>query len=167
MSPDEFGNANGRDPGPITVEEALRRAAGHGRAAAGEAVAALRALVDAASLAARGDLADESSPLGLFGRALDDLSANLAGPRDASGAALVRAIADALDHEVARWEERAKEDPDARAILRAYLGVREVLWDLGVRDTARRSGPARPHGARRPGPKSVRRTRVQRVEIDD
>ena len=43
---------------------------------------------------------------------------------------------DALDAEIARWETKARQDADARAVLRAFLGVRELLWELGMRPSA-------------------------------
>ena len=65
-------------------------------------------------------------------------------------------MVEALDAEIARWEERAKTDDDARAMLRAYLGLREILWELGVR----------PESARGKRSERDRAPRVQRVHID-
>jgi len=70
----------------------------------------------------------------------------------------------ALDAEIARWEKRAAADGDARAVLRAFLGLRELLWEVGVRPRpepaappaarGRKAGPDRPQG------------RVQRVHVE-
>ena len=48
-------------------------------------------------------------------------------------AAVLRALADGLDSEIERWEARSREDAEARSVLRAFLAVREVLWELGTR----------------------------------
>ncbi|MDZ7632890.1 MAG: hypothetical protein U5K74_16510 [Gemmatimonadaceae bacterium] len=71
-------------------------------------------------------------------------------------------------------EMRARHDPEARAVLRAFLGVREILWEFGLRPRAEapveevgvaasQRGPA---AAR--APRSARRTptRLQRVPIE-
>jgi len=160
------GGAHGpgrREPTPASVEEALAQAASHGRAAAAEAVCAARALVHAAALAATGRPVADGGGLGLVMRTLDELAASLAAGAEGPSAGLLRAVSDALDAEIARWEARARSDPDARAVLRAYLGLREILWEVGVRSD-RGEGRARPAGRRRrrrPG------ARVQRVPIDD
>ena len=149
-----------RRPAPARdLDEALSRAASHGRAALAEAIAAARALVEAASLAATGRTLDESGPLGLALRTLDELGDSLSAGLDGPAGDLLRAVSEALDAEIARWEERAEEDADARSVLRAYLGVREILWELGVRPP-RRQGQA---GGRQPR----RKARVQRVPVDD
>ena len=67
-----------------------------------------------------------------------------------------------LDAEIARWENCSKDNADARAVLRAYLGVREVLWELGLRRPERSDEP----GAASGPPRKPRRRRVQRVRID-
>ncbi len=163
-----------RAPGPpATVEEALRRAAEHGERALAEAVLAARALLDALSLALHGAPSEERRVLGLVARGLDELARTLAdGPEPG---ALLQAVAEALDAEITRWERRASEDADARAVLRAYLGLREILWELGVRaDPRRRPRPepaasATGSGAKPPAPKrrpGGRGRRVQRVPVE-
>ena len=103
---------------------------------------------------------------------LENLAQGLAPDSDALSAPLLEALADALDAEIARWEARARDDAEARAVLRAFLGVRELLWELGLRRGARAPdapgaapgdpGPA--HGP--PTPRPVRRRpRVQRVPV--
>ena len=156
----------GRATPPASVEEALARAREHGRAAAGEAALAARALLDALSLATRGTPSEGSRALAWAAAALDDAARGLG--RDAAGTgSLLGAVAEALDAEIARWEARAGSDRDARAVLRAYLGLREILWELGLRAPEREPqaspsaapGPARPP---RPAPaRGVERIRVE------
>jgi hypothetical protein len=150
---------------PRSAEEALHRAGDHARRAAAEALAALRALVDAGALVATGAASDEVRGLAALAQRLDEAAAAL---RDGSGPeGLVKALADALDTEIARWESRSASDPDARAVLRAFLGLRELLWELGVRapgappapgGSATRDRPARP--PRRAG------GRVERIPVE-
>jgi hypothetical protein len=140
---------------PRTVQEALARARTHARASVAEAVAAVRALLDAASLAAAGVPSDEQRRLSGVAATLDALAAQIApdGPGDGSG--LLAAVYEALDDEIERWEERSRDDPDGRPVLRAFLGLREILWELGVRPT-------------QPGPRSEppRGPRVERVPVE-
>jgi hypothetical protein len=148
-----------RDEGaPRSVEEALGRAARHASASLGEALAALRALLDAASLAASGRAADDVRGLARLVDVLD-ASAEQLGRRD-SGAPLLRAALEALDEEIARWEEISREDAEARPVLRAFLGMREILWELGVRPDSRARGA-------RPGTSRVQRVPVEEVADDD
>ncbi len=150
---------------PGSVEEALARARLHGRAAITDALAAIRALLDAAALATAGEPAQAHRLFGPLAGLLESLEADLeAAPRDASES-LLASIADALDAEIARWEERASADADARAVLRAFLGLRELLWEFGVRRTGANDGATPPDGGgaakrRRPRP------RVQRVRVE-
>ena len=154
-------NARPRPAGdPASVEQALASAAQHARAALSETLAALHALLDAASLASSGQPAQTRRLLGPLARILEGLAADLQG---AGGDALplVSAIAEALDAEIERWELRAGDDADARAVLRAFLGLRELLWEFGVR----RPGPPGDPG---PRPAAARRARprVQRVRVE-
>jgi hypothetical protein len=150
---------------PETVPEALARARLHGRAAAGEALAALRSLLDAAALAGSGAPADASAVLGPAAALLDELSAQL-GSEGVLPSRLLAAVAEALDSEIARWERRARDDGDARAVLRAFLGLRELLWELGVRPGGNTGDAgASPAGERPRGP-GARRRRVQRVPVE-
>jgi hypothetical protein len=152
---------------PQSVEEALARATEHGRRAAAEALRAARALLDALSLALHGANAEERRVLGLAARSLDDLAAAL---HEGGPVGVLAAVAEALDVEIARWEARARHDVDARAVLRAWLGLREILWELGVRrargdaETAEtpRPAPGRSPGRRGRGPGR----RVQRVPVE-
>ena len=152
-----------RDAAPESaLDEALARARRHAKNALAEALEALRALLDAASLATSGAPA-EAHPL--F-EAIDRWFARASRGFAAEGGlanGIVAEVAEALDLEIARWEERAKHDPDARSVLRAFLGLREVLWELGVRAcTAQRA-----EGERSPsrGAATARPPRVQRVAV--
>jgi hypothetical protein len=130
-----------------SVEEALSRARRHARAAAAEGLEAVRALLDAAALATPGVPAGAHRLLALASDALEDLAATLGAEDRGARESLGRALAEALDAEIARWEARARGDTEARAVLRAFLGLRELLWELGVRpdggERARGAAPAR------------------------
>ena len=138
---------------PATVEEALTRARDHGRLAAAETLRAIHALLDAATLTGSGQPSRAHRQLAPLGRVLEGLASDLARPGGDGPEPLLASIAEALDAEIARWEKRARDDLDARAVLRAFLGLREILWELGVR-------PAR--GARAPRPAGPR---IQRVPV--
>jgi hypothetical protein len=153
----------GRDAPESELDQALARARRHAKNAVGEALEALRALLDAASLAASGGSAASSSlfaPVdGWIARASRGLSAD-SGFTDG----LAAEIAAALEQEIARWEERAQSDDDARPVLRAFLGLREVLWELGVRASfAPSNGRSRAGGE--PSASDPRPRRVQRVAV--
>jgi hypothetical protein len=159
VSPDDA--RHGPSDPPESVQEALERAQWHARRALAETLAAARALLDALSLALAGQPSDERRVLGLVARGLDELAAVLGSP-DREGS-LLDSVAAALDAEIARWEERARSDRDARAVLRAYLGLREILWELGV---GRRPAEGDAPGARRARPGPHTRRPVQRVEVE-
>jgi len=169
MAPDRAdGEGRADAPPPASVEEALARAARHGRVALAEALAASRALADAGSLAATGQPVPGDGALGWAGRVLDELAATLSRTDAGRGAGVLEAVAEALESEITRWEGRAREDPDARAVLRAYLGLREILWELGVRPP----GPGRDAaGGATPGGPGRRGAggggRVQRVPVEE
>jgi hypothetical protein len=160
------------------VEEALDRARRHALAALAEASDALRALVDAGSLAATGAPSDAHGALAPALAWLGDLADRARVGAGRPGAAWVDGVAAALDDEIERWEERSRVEPEARAVLRAFLGVRELLWEFGLRplerNTAegppRRREPARASArgaAARPQTKqAASRTRLERVPIE-
>jgi len=150
---------------PTSVEEALARARQHGQAALAETLATLGALLDAASLAATGTAGD-SGRMAPFARTLEQLRGWLdpSGSRDA--AALLESFLAALDAEIGRWEKRSGQDPEARAVLRAFLAVRELLWEAGARPAEQRSTQQPPRAAR-PGPARVRGPRrARRVPVE-
>ena len=143
------------------AREALREAGRHARVAAAEAALALRALLDAAALFGTGAPAQDHAVLRDAAAWLEASARGMA-PENGSDASLAQALAGALDAEIARWEARAAQDPEARAVLRAFLGVRELLWELGVRP----SPPAGAAGApRSPEPPAARRRRIERVRV--
>jgi hypothetical protein len=157
---------------PADVAEALARARMHARSAASEAVLAAHALLDAAALAASGLPSDASRLLAPLAQLLDGLAQALAPDAETVSAPLLAALAEALDAEIARWEARARDDAEARAVLRAFLGVRELLWELGLRRRERGpddsgAGPGGPDPVAGPhAPRPVRRRpRVQRVPV--
>ena len=157
---------------PTDAAEALAEARKHARRAAAESAAALRALLDAAALATHGETAS-AGRLAPLAEALERVAAWLHPEGGENGEAVLRALADGLDAEIARWEAKCREDPEARSVLRAFLAVREVLFEMRTRfatpqehaadppessDTDERS--ARPRRARRP------RRRVERVAVE-
>lgn len=153
----DVARRDGADAPESELDLALARARRHAKNAVGESLAAIRALLDAASLATSGAPA-ASSPLfasveGWIARASRGFSAD-GGLADG----LAAEIAAALEQEIARWEQRAKSDDDARPVLRAFLGLREVLWELGVRVPRGSAGAAPSESAPRP-------RRVQRVAV--
>ncbi len=157
---------------PERASEAVARAQRHAHAAIAEALASLGALLDASSLALSGEAATSSALLGPMARILERLRAEFdKRTTTAEVAALLRSIAEALDAEIARWEARAETDPEARAVLRAFLGLRELLWEFGIRreSDADESGETPKRAARKKGRStSARRKppRVQRVTIE-
>jgi hypothetical protein len=159
---------------PESATEALARARHHTCAAIAEALAAIRALLDASSLALTGEASANNAVLGPLARMLERLRAEFdGGATTREAAALLHSIAEALDVEIERWQARAESDPEARAVLRAFLGLRELLWEVGIRrepdpgaDEAEED-PAR--GARKAGRANSRRRkkpRVQRVTVE-
>jgi hypothetical protein len=174
---------------PESVEAALRQALEHARNAMAEGLLAGRSLIDAASLAIFGEPArlsqagartasDARVAFAAMARGIDELATRVRSS-DATSAAhegMLRAMLDALDTEVKRWEQRSAHDADARAVLRAFLGLREILWEFGLRrpdaaattDDASRHGAPAPHSDR-PAASAAREPtpppRVQRVEV--
>ncbi len=142
-----------REAPPATLEEALARAREHGRLALAETLTAIQALLDAAALARSGRPLRAHHQLAPLARVIERLASDLAQRGGDSPEPLLASIAEALDIEIARWEKRAGDDSDARAVLRAFLGLREILWEFGVR----------------PGPQSTRQRpagpRIQRVPV--
>lgn len=144
------------EPHAESAGEALGRARLHACRAAAEAAAALEALLDAASLAAGGREARRGG-LAPLARLLEALRTGLETQAPSDAAPLLDALQDALDEEIARWEARSREEPEARAVVRAFLAVRELLFELGVHRG--RTGP-------RPGTSAPSRPGVQRVPVE-
>lgn len=148
-----------------SLEDALSRARGHAHAAIREALSASLALLDAASLASSGELAKDNGMLAPGARALEGLRKQLGGT-DRDSVHLLQSIAEALDAEIARWEDRARHDSDARSVLRAFLGLRELLWEFGVR-AGEASATATPGAPGKGKTKSAaHRKNVQRVTVE-
>ncbi len=158
------GDARPGDDAVPSVSEALSRAGRHARKAVSEGILAVRALLDAISLLQGGAPAESNRALEQVASWLEQMAAGVAGDggRDES---LTRALAEALDLEIERWERRAREDPDARAVLRAFLGVRELLWELGVRPQPKRGAPDETNTSSKRRGTGARRRRVERVPI--
>lgn len=148
-----------------SLEDALSRARGHAQTAVAEALASILALLDAVSLASSGELARANGILAPATRALEGLRNQLTG-QDRASVDLLQSIAEALDAEIARWEDRARDDSDARSVLRAFLGLRELLWEFGVRngETPATDSPSRPR--KRKTKSSSRRKNVQRITVE-
>ena len=148
----------------------MERARGHARRAAAEALAGVQAVLDAAALATSGvpsEIHALLAPLATLLSGLEDRLVRSAGPMSAP---VVDAITQALDAEISRWETRAQDDPEARAVLRAFLGLRELLWEFGLRrdrgDADPDPGGNESEANRGPHRKKSRRRRVQRVPVE-
>ena len=142
---DRSKNQTGQDDPepPERATEALARARNHTHAAIAEALAAVHALLDASSLALTGEASANNDLLGPIARILEGLRAEFdESATEGEVAALLRSIAEALDAEIARWEARADTDPEARAVWRAFLGLRELLWEFGIRRESAANGSA-------------------------
>ena len=161
---------NGHAP-PTTTQEALGRARQHARSALHETLAAVQALLDAASLAVSGERSDAHRLLDPLVGILQKLAAELNGDVGRDATILLASISDALDAEIARWENRATDDVEARAVLRAFIGLRELLWEFGVRresegDESGATSRRAPHKAGHASPRGRSRPRVQRVPVE-
>ena len=155
-------------------DDPLARARAHLQRASIEGLEAALALLEGAvQTSGLGD-PDADSPLGRLRASLEEAIEGLRrhAPSVIPGAFSEPLFA-ALETEIARWEERSRNDPDARAVLRAFLGLRELLYELGLRREApppargprepkARAGRARPTRAAASG-----RERVQRFDVED
>ena len=172
MSTSDRSRNQTRQDDPERAAEALARARKHTRAAIAEALAAVRALLDASSLALTGEASASNTLLSPIARILEGLRAEFdEGETTAEAADLLRSIAEALDAEIARWEKRAETDPEARSVWRAFLGLRELLWEFGIRREPDASGSdaASKPAARKKGRSTSTRPkkpRVQRVTVE-
>lgn len=123
--------ASAETPATETVEEALERARHHARSAAVEGLRAARAALDALSLAFYQCPAHESDTLVGLAGGLDRLVARAEGHEP--WLPLSASLLTVLDGEIDRWTQRSHEQTEARAVARALIGLREVLWEVGVR----------------------------------
>lgn len=155
--------SDSRETRDDSLRSALERTRVHSQLALSEGAAALGALLDAASISVTADAdAARNSILAELARKLDQTSATLA---DASSYPGVQPLLDALDAQIERWEERSEDDPDARAVLRAFLGLREVLWETGFRpQSAPNPRPSKGDAAHR---RSRRATQSGRDPVPD
>ncbi len=149
------------------ADESLERARAHLRQATLEGLEAGRALLQFAMR--QSGLADPATDSWLVSlqRNLEDL---ITGLRDNASFTLPTAISEplaaALEAEIKRWERRSQTDPDARLVLRAFLGLRELLWELGMRHDAQpASRESRPNSDPRPAAPPAR-DRVQRFDVE-
>lgn len=159
---------------PADVREALERASLHTRQAGIELLAAARALLDAASISWSGQPSAAHASLAALNRRLDELQERLSSGSGALPAPIAAAILAALDAEIDRWETRSATDHDARAVLRSFLAVREILWEFGVRGDNARAEPARNARSAEPSSPATRAEpakpaapahRVKRVDV--
>lgn len=130
----------GRRAGDSEVAESMRqafeRAVHHAQLALSAAVASARALLDAASIGISGDPARDHPSLAEFAWTLDQIAAALSGEAPSLRSTALSAMLETIDAEILRWEIRSRSDKDARAVLRAFLGLREILWEMGIRRSA-------------------------------
>ncbi len=157
------------------MRESLESALDHAQRAAAEGVAGARDLLDVASIGVLGAPAHTHRSLGELAKLLEQLERTLNGEAPSFRNAAINTVLAAVDREVERWELRSKDDPDARAVLRVFLGMREVLWELGVRPETRTRNRSASHGRNEAGTnraksesartRSTRRARVQRIPI--
>jgi hypothetical protein len=127
---------------PESVEEALARARQHGRAAAAEGLAALQALAEAGGLSL-GTSLDEGA-IATLRETIQQVRRWLDPEGGRSAASVLEGVSQALDEEIQRWEEKSREDSEARTILRAFLAVREVVWEFASRGSDDGGGSASP-----------------------
>jgi hypothetical protein len=125
--------SNGPPP-PDTVEQALAQSLQHARNSASEALMAARKLMDALSILLSDEPvirhAEPDSPIGMLAQAIERWAGSVRGPEPSYPSPELGAILHALDAEITRWEKRANSDPEARTVLRAFLGMREILWEF-------------------------------------
>ena len=87
-------------------------------------------------------------------------------------------LEEALAREIARWEMRSKSDQAARPVLRAFLGLRELLWELGMRTTqaapsqtgstaSSTNAPSGDGPAKNSEEAPPRKRRVQRFDVEE
>lgn len=142
-----------------SVRRALERTVHHAQLALSEGVASARALLDAASIGISGGPAGDHPRLSDLAWTLDRIAAALSGEAPTLRAAALSALLAAIDGEVLRWEIRSRSDEDARAVLRAFLGLREILWEMGMR---RSESEAEPESVKRPARRRPKRANAGR-----
>ena len=117
---------------PQSVEEALVQSRQHARLALSEVLRSVSCLIDAAALA----LGAGQNPILDTGwtalvSAIDEVAGKLAGVRvEETQADGVSEILTALEVEIARWKGRASQDEHAQAVLIAFMGLHEMVWEM-------------------------------------
>ena len=159
-------------------DEAVGRAREHLRRATLEGLEAATALLEAASSVSGTGPATEGISADLLRgieRILHGLRSN---GRFAFPEAVTGPLEEALAREIARWEKRSKSDQAARPVLRAFLGLRELLWELGMRTTQAASSqtnstasstnaPSGDGPAKNSEEAPPRKRRVQRFDVEE
>ena len=159
-------------------DEAVGRAREHLRRATLEGLEAATALLEAASSVSGTGPATEGISADLLRgieRILHGLRSN---GRFAFPEAVTGPLEEALAREIARWEIRSKSDQAARPVLRAFLGLRELLWELGMRTTQTASSqtdstasstnaPSGDGPAKNSEEAPPRKRRVQRFDVEE
>ena len=159
-------------------DEAVGRAREHLRRATLEGLEAATALLEAASSVSGTGPATEGISADLIRgieRILHGLRSN---GRFAFPEAVTGPLEEALAREIARWEIRSKSDQAARPVLRAFLGLRELLWELGMRTTQAASSqtdstasstnaPSGDGPAKNSEEAPPRKRRVQRFDVEE
>ena len=159
-------------------DEAVGRAREHLRRATLEGLEAATALLEAASSVSGPGPATEGISADLLRgieRILHGLRSN---GRFAFPEAVTGPLEEALAREIARWEIRSKSDQAARPVLRAFLGLRELLWELGMRTTQTASSqtdstasstnaPSGDGPAKNSEEAPPRKRRVQRFDVEE
>ncbi|MDP6979640.1 MAG: hypothetical protein QF570_13720 [Myxococcota bacterium] len=159
------------------MREAFERALDHAQRAAAESVGGVRALLDAASIGVLGSPAETNRSLGELANLLEQLERQLSGEAPSFRSAAINTVLGAVNREIERWEARSEEDPDARAVLRIFIGMREVLWELGMRPPQKKNPRAKARTSKSTGrtapraaadttrARTKRSNRVQRIPI--
>ena len=121
-------------PPPDTIEQALARSLQHARNSASEALMATRALMDALSILLANEPvvrhAQPNSPIANLAGAIERWAGTLRGPEPDRSSPGLPEVLRALETEIDRWALRAQTDPNARTVLHAFLGMREILWEF-------------------------------------
>lgn len=150
------------------AEEALHRARTHLQRATLEGLEAARALVQAGMHTSGLARATGDSWVEKLQRSLEELIAELRENGSFSlPAVLAEPLAEALEVEIERWELRSSTDPDARVVLRAFLGLRELLWELGMRHGTTSTSDGSRSNSSSPAAARPKRNRVQRFNVED
>ena len=121
-------------PPPETIEEALARSLQHARNSASEALLATRALMDALSILLANEPvarhAQPNSPIANLAGAIERWAGTLRGPEPDRSSPGLPEVLGALEIEIDRWARRSQNDPNARTVLHAFIGMREILWEF-------------------------------------